>query len=99
MTDKEAAKLATDLYNDGKISFYELGAMQLCHLNINEDGSPRTEDTATLSKKWNFIDYAETSVRSCQSRNDEQGAKIYQHLLDVLKQTATEPGRRLNVSA
>lgn len=98
MTGTEAAKLATDLYNDGKISFYELGAIMFSHLNINEDGSPRVEDASTQSKKWNFIDYAKQSVLACQSRNDAQGAGIYQHILDVLKQTAAEPGRKVNVT-
>ncbi|MDW5419048.1 hypothetical protein R6242_20975 [Iodobacter sp. CM08] len=99
MTDKEAAKLATDLYNDGKISLHELGAIMLSHLNINEDGSPRADDVSAQSKKWNFIDYAKESVRACQSRNDAQGMGIYQHILDVLKQTAAEPGRKINTAA
>ncbi len=99
LTVKEAAKLATDLYNDGKISLHELGVLMFAHnLNINEDGSPRAVDASTQSKKWNFIDYAKESVLACQSRNDAQGVGIYQHILDVLKQTAAEPGRKVNIS-
>ncbi|MBY0443989.1 MAG: hypothetical protein K2Q15_02115 [Burkholderiales bacterium] len=99
MTAGEAAKLATDLYNDGKISLHELGVITLTHrLNINEDGSPRAEDESSRLKKWNFIDYAKQSVVACQFRNDAQGVGIYQHILDVLEQTAAEPGRRVSIA-
>jgi hypothetical protein len=99
LTQKEAAKLATDLYNDGKISFHELGAMMIStNLNLNEDGSPRTEDSTSTPKKLDFIAYAEKSISACQSRNDAQGVKIYQNILDALKQTAMERGRKVNVS-
>jgi hypothetical protein len=97
VTDKEAAKLAVDLYNNGKISLHELGVLQLAHPDINEDGSPRIKSAA--ESRWNLLEYAENSVQACISRNDEQGKNIFQHILDVLKGVEKESGRRVNTSA
>lgn len=98
ITAAEAAKIATDLYNDGKLSLHEMGLILHARLDINEDGTDRKSNPAT-QPAWNLIEHMEMAVESCRSRFDEQGVKIYQHILDVLTQTAAEPGRKLNTQA
>ncbi len=98
VTTAEAAKLATDLYNDGKLSLHEMVLILHARPDINEDGSDRKSNPAT-QQAWDLIGHMKMAVESCRSRQDEQGVKIYQRILDVLTQTAAEPGRNLNTLA
>ncbi|MBM5573240.1 hypothetical protein [Deefgea sp. CFH1-16] len=98
VTSAEAAKIATDLYNDGKLSLHEMGLILHARLDINEDGSDRKSNPAT-QQTWDLIGHMEMAIESCRSRLDEQGVKTYQRILDVLTQTAAEPGRKLKTQA